>query len=144
VLITLASKTAGILILAAGGRRSPRNLRINSSRVVQEVELLRAPNVAIFDRLNQRNEITFDVLDNLTAAASTGLAEATALLAQRFCGKGTVTFVCADLTGGTFVRYLANAVVQQASAEHLGIMITYSYRIIGGPVSQSAPVGGAR
>ncbi len=63
MLVTLASKTVGILILAAGGRRSPRNLRINSSRVVQEVELFRAPFLTVFDRGNQRNEVTFDVLD---------------------------------------------------------------------------------
>ena len=139
MLVTLASKSVGIVILAAGGRRSPRNLRINSSRVVQEVELLRAPFLTVFDRGNQRNEITFDVLDNLSAPTSTGFAEATALAAQNRCGKGLVTFTCADNTGGTFIRYLANAIVQQTSAEHLGIMITYSYRILGGSITAKPP-----
>jgi len=135
VLVTLTSKSVGIFILAAGGRRSPRNLRINSSRAVQEAELLRAPYLAIFDRGNQRNEVTFDVLDNLSTPFSTGQAEAILLLAQNRCGKGLVTFTGADNAGGAFIRYMNNAVVQQTSAQHSGIMITYSYRILGGSIS---------
>lgn len=139
MLVTLASKTVGILILAAGGRRSPRNLRINSSRVVQEVELLRAPFLTVFDRGNQRNEVTFDVLDNVSTGGSTGFAEATALVAQSRCGKGLVTFTAADQAGGTFIRYMGNAMVQQINVEHLGIMITYRYRIIGGSITAKPP-----
>ncbi len=139
MLVTLASRTVGIVILAAGGRRSPRNLRINSARAIQEVELLRAPYLTLFDRGNLRNEITFDVLDNLSAPTSPGMAEAAALLAQNRCGKGLVTFTCADNAGGTFIRYLNNAVVQQTSAQHSGIMITYSYRILGGAISPKPP-----
>ncbi|ODU24767.1 MAG: hypothetical protein ABS95_01485 [Verrucomicrobia bacterium SCN 57-15] len=106
-------------------------VNINGSFVTEIAEYLRGSEIEVFDRGNDRTEISF----------STTRLHASVSAAEKFCmeHRDTVPRRClvtliSDYDEARVERYLINACVAEANSKTAGATSFHSYRIIGGKI----------
>ena len=123
--------------LAEGGAAGPANLKLREQRASQIVEFFRSPAIRVFDRLNRRVRLTFDV----TRTFSTIDLAQTFLLqhSQLMPANGLVTVTAEGDGGGYPLFFLPSAEVDSIEGSHIGATTRHSYQIIAPNIQTTQP-----
>jgi hypothetical protein len=123
--------------LAEGGASGPANLKVREARVSQVVEFFRSNNAGVFDRLNRRVRLVFDV----TRSWPTVDAAQNFLLqhSQLMPASGTVTATGEGDAGGFPLFFLPSAAIQIVEGAHFGATTRHHYQITAPAISTTAP-----
>lgn len=113
------------------------NFRIQSARVAQVAEFVRAAQVQTFDRGNRKTTITFNVSREHTTIRN---CEAF-LLAHigQVPNKGLITLQAKETSGAVTERYLKDALCEVVDASYDGVTSFHSYQLIGGDILTEKP-----
>lgn len=135
--ILFSSRTGGKLTLAAGGKQSPQNLRINGQRLVQIATYPRAESAEPLARKNHQTTVTFTVTEEYGDLDQAGVAviEAQGVTKER----GSLLLIPKGQSGASANRWITKAVIQAVDAQQRGVAVDKSYTIIGGEMSTSEP-----
>jgi len=130
----------GELKLSAGavrgpdaGPAGPDQLSINSARVLQPKQLIRATNGSSLDRGNETNVVTF-----ACSREHGSVAAAEVFLLEHVLPAGTATLKLLA-TGEGAERYMADAAYQGGQHSYKGVRTFHSYTFTGGAFVAQAP-----
>ena len=119
------------------------NFRLNGQRLSQTVQFLRAEHGTAFDRGNQRNVVSFDVVRSVDFAgepfadAHSALVFALDLPGLLF-GVGTLKLTLEGQIG-TAERWLDNAVIESSLVQTIGVALQYTHTVNGGEITDQEP-----
>jgi len=106
----------------------PSGLKVRRSKSLQVVEYFRSDTVGVFDRLNQRVEVSFSVTRIFT---SIDAAQAYLLaVAAKAPTSGLVTFVLENDSGAVPILWMPDAdLTMIEGGENYGLTVTHNYTL---------------
>jgi hypothetical protein len=133
-----SSGPAAPFSLAEGGSAGPARLRVREQRNLQVAEFFRSNTVGVFDRLNRRVTLTFEVsrIFNTVDAAQTFLLRHSQLMPT----SGLVTVVAEGDGGGYPLFYLPSADISVVEGGHTGVNTRHQYQITAPNIQTTAPL----
>ena len=111
--------------------------RMNGRSVMQVVQAIRAASAVPFDRMNDRNVITFTAMRSFTKLVDCEWFSATHKLTLP--RKDTLKLICGDGTSATKTLYIPGAFLEVVETSFEGTLATINYSFTGGRIWLTDP-----
>ncbi len=123
--------------LAEGAAAGPCHLRVREQRALQVAEFFRANTVGVFDRLNRRITLSFEVNRVFPSvdAAQTFLLQHSQLMPT----SGLVIITAEGDGGGYPLFFLPSADIALVEGRHTGVNTRHSYSITAPNIQTTSP-----